>query len=73
MSDEELRRLRQNEVQLIARRGEMRRRIERFLVESGWDREGMARLDGDLERLEAELAAVRKEMRRLESGRVEAD
>ena len=71
MSDDELRRLRQTEAQLIARRGELRKRIERFLVESGWDREGMARLDADLDHLEAELAAVRREMQRLERGRGE--
>lgn len=65
---EALRRLKANETKLLATRSTLRRDLERHLSSPDWRRDEVERLNERQEEVERELAAVRREIARMEGG-----
>jgi hypothetical protein len=66
MATQSIRRLRATELKLLQERTKLQRRLEESLSGMGWAPEKVQQLSREFDELEAELATVRAEMRRLE-------
>jgi len=66
MNEQKIRRLRATELKLLGERTKLQRRAEEALSGAGWAPERVQQLDVEQRELEAELATVRAELRRLE-------
>ena len=66
MSNDQLRSLRATELKLLQERTKLQRRIEESIAAARWEGETVQQLGQRVDQIEAELQAVRAEMRRLE-------
>lgn len=66
MPKQSIRHLRATELKLLQERTKLQRRVESALSGPGWAPERVGQLDLEQRELEAELATVRAELRRLE-------
>lgn len=73
MPKQSIRHLRATELKLLQERTKLQRRVEEALSGPGWAPERVHDLDVQQKELEAELASVRAEMRRLEREEPSAD
>jgi hypothetical protein len=73
MPKQSIRHLRATELKLLQERTKLQRRVEEALSGPGWAPERVHDLDVQQKELEAELASVRAEMRRLDREEPSAD
>jgi hypothetical protein len=64
--NQRIRQLRATELKLLQERTKLQRRVEESLLGQGWAPDKVHELDEEQTRVEAELQAVRAELRRLE-------
>ena len=73
MPNDQLRSLRATELKLLQERTKLQRRLEESMSAPKWEGETVQELNQRLEQLEAELYALRAEMRRVDREDVPAD
>ena len=73
MPKQSIRHLRATELKLLQERTKLQRRVEEALSGPGWAPERVHDLDVQQKELEAEIASVRSELRRLEREEPAAD
>ena len=73
MPKQSIRHLRATELKLLQERTKLQRRVEEALSGPGWAPERVHELDVQQKELEAELASVRAELRRLDREEPSAD
>ena len=66
MATQSIRRLRATELKLLQERTKLQRRLEESLSGVGWAPEKVQQISREVDELEAELATVRADLRRLE-------
>jgi len=66
MATQSIRRLRATELKLLQERTKLQRRLEESLSGVGWAPEKVQQISREVDELEAELATVRTDLRRLE-------
>ena len=66
MAKQRIRQLRARELKLLQDRTKLQRRLEESLSGAGWAPEKVQQLNREQDELEADLATVRAELRRLE-------
>jgi len=66
MAKQRIRQLRATELKLLQERTKLQRRLDESLSGAGWAPEKVQQLNREVDELEADLAAVRAELRQLE-------